>query len=118
MRILVVEDEELMRNNLEEFLSQFFKVKVCDCVTYAICLLDKQDFDVILTDLYLGEINGLELIEVLKQTAEVWQRMPNLKLVLMSGRNVNIKNLPADVFFLAKPFDLNEIKEFIKKEAQ
>ena len=117
MRILLVEDEELIRNSLQEFLNQFFQVEACDCVSKAICLLDKQNFDIIITDLQLGDLTGLDLIEILKKTENIWQRMPNLKFVLMSGSFVKTKHLPADIFFLAKPFKLEEIKAFIEKEA-
>ena len=83
MRILVVEDEIAIRESLTEYLSHFFQVEACESVSEAICLLDKQDFDIILTDLQLGDLSGLELIKTLQETAEIWQRMPNLKIILI-----------------------------------
>src|SRR5213594_4598788 len=79
-KILVVEDDPDIRKILEIFLREKrFHVKVTDGAPAALEMLDQEPIDVILSDVRMPEMSGLELLRHLKE------RDPDIQLVLMSG---------------------------------
>ena len=80
MKILVVDDEKKIANVLAERLGLrgFDATPVYDG-TSALSLLGKDDFDGIILDLRLPDIDG---IEVLRQTKG---KFPNIGIVILSG---------------------------------
>lgn len=79
-RALVVDDTETMRLLLAEALGQegFAVVKACDAVQ-ALCEMRKRRFDVVVTDVYLPSLDGLDLI---RQSQMDW---PEIPVILFSG---------------------------------
>ena len=79
-KILVVEDDPDIRKILEIFLTEKrFHVKVTDGAPAALEMLDQEPIDVILSDVRMPEMSGLELLRHLKE------RDPDIQLVLMSA---------------------------------
>src|SRR5207249_1197548 len=79
-KILVVEDDPDIRKILEIFLTERrFHVKVTDGAPAALEMLDQEPIDVILSDVRMPDMSGLELLRHLKE------RDPDIQLVLMSG---------------------------------
>jgi DNA-binding response OmpR family regulator len=80
MNILVVDDEKKIANALAERLRLrgFEAVPVYDA-TSALSRLQRDDFDGMILDLRLPDIDG---IEVLRQTKKA---LPDLKVVILSG---------------------------------
>ena len=61
--ILVVEDDELARRNLEHILlKEGYGVVTAPNGEKAVTLIEKQDFDLILTDLKMKNVDGLEVL--------------------------------------------------------
>ena len=78
LHILVVDDDETVRLFLEKLL----KRRDDDCTLArsgpeALDILQKQQFDVMITDLYMPEMNGLELI---KQSRSIAPRLVSIVL--------------------------------------
>ena len=79
-RILIVDDEELVRYTMREILEEFGHVVVeaengNECLT-----LQKQSpFDLVITDIIMPEKEGLETITELKR------EFPDLKVIAFSG---------------------------------
>lgn len=79
-RILVVEDEDTLRVNIERFLSrEGHEVVSAATGTDALAMLDEQSFDVVLTDLRLPGADGLAVLER-AQTAH-----PDAVILLMTA---------------------------------
>src|SRR5882672_1604300 len=79
-KILVVEDDPDIRKILEIFLTEKrFQVKVTDGAATALTTLDQEPVDVILSDVRMPGMSGLELLRHLKD------RDPDIQLVLMSA---------------------------------
>src|SRR2546427_3338480 len=79
-KILVVEDDPDIRKLLELFLTEKrFQVKVTDGAQAALETLDQEPVDVILSDVRMPGMSGLDLLRHLKE------RDPDIQLVLMSG---------------------------------
>lgn len=73
MRVLVVDDEPLSRTALKELLSTRQDVEefdVAEDATQALQSLQKQSFDVLLLDIHMPEMSGLQLVERLSNWGE------------------------------------------------
>ncbi len=108
-RILVVDDEEFMRNFVTDFLSEAGHECVeADNGKKALEILenDKTGFDLVITDFTMPEMTGIELIEKLRMN------YPNILVILSSG-NIDValekeyKHLKIDAV-LVKPYDLDD----------
>lgn len=69
LSVLVVEDEEIIRTSLREFLSGETRVEVATagCVSDALALAQQQDFDVAICDVQLPDGDGIALVRRLGQ---------------------------------------------------
>ena len=97
---LVVEDDELQRELLSEFLKdENMEVIECESAEAAELVIARfgAELSLLVTDFQLaGEGTGVDLARFAKE------RFPNLRVIVMSGENS--LRIPADVRFLQKPF--------------
>ena len=116
LRILLVDDESSVLNALK-LLLQAMKFTVSDFARAAdaIELLNQpgSDYDIVLCDLKMPEINGLE---ALKQIKEI---RPEIAFILMSahasGSEIEYARSHGASGFLAKPFSPSQLSGIIEK---
>lgn len=108
-RVLVVEDEELVRSVISEILMEegFAVTEACDA-DEALALLDSpQHFDVLLTDVHMpGRTDGLGV------AAHARAQDPSLPIVVVTGRpetGRTVAGLRPHCAFLLKPYTLSAI---------
>ena len=78
-RILIVDDERSMREFVSILLrKQGYTVELATSGEEAVEALDQQDFDLVLTDLKMPGISGLEVLEHAKR------RDPSTQVILMT----------------------------------
>ncbi|MDW3680745.1 response regulator [Cupriavidus sp. CV2] len=109
MRILLVEDNVMLANALVEALSQAgFAVDCMHDGRAADHLLSTQDYALVILDLGLPKLDGLEVLRRLRQRRNA---MPVLILTAHGSVEDRVKglNLGADDY-LSKPFDLSELE--------
>jgi len=108
-KILVVDDQEEIRDMSKSALQRAgYRVGVSENAREALELLDKEkDYELVLTDLNLPGLNGLELIR------EIKKRHPNCKTLLMTGSF--LVNYMDRKDCLHKPFTFIELVSKIKK---
>lgn len=112
-KILVVEDDSLLRTLLLEVLSlEGHDIQSAESAEDAIKLIEKQKFDVLLTDVNLPGKSGLELLPI------CLQHNPNTYLLVMTGfasidTAVQAMKLGASDF-LCKPIALNDLISVIQ----
>ncbi|QOT74976.1 response regulator [Cupriavidus basilensis] len=109
MRILLVEDNVMLANALAEALSQAgFTVDCMHDGRAADHLLSTQDYALVILDLGLPKLDGLEVLRRLRQRRNA---MPVLILTAHGSVEDRVKglNLGADDY-LSKPFDLSELE--------
>lgn len=104
-RILLVEDEEGVRQALADVLESLgYQVVAVGSAEEAFALPEDSTFDLLLTDLVLPGLSGVELAIGLQS------RWPDLRLLLMSGHTedqvAKYAVFTGRVRFLQKPFDL------------
>jgi CheY-like chemotaxis protein len=108
-RILVVEDNIDSNEMLCELLRTLDHA--ADGVTSAedaLNLLQQRDFDILITDISLPGMSGVELAKKLAR------EKPALKLIFASGYGLGIaKNLEFPVTVLPKPFDFVQLENVL-----
>ncbi|WP_084456236.1 response regulator [Desulfogranum mediterraneum] len=78
--ILVVDDEALIRHSLEQdLIDQGYRVSTAESGEAALELLEGQSFGLIITDLIMDRVSGLELLERVKQ------RDPDQAVFILTG---------------------------------
>lgn len=79
--ILVVDDDRDIGEIIQEYLSENpdYEVAFDDCAQKAIERLKGQAFDLVITDMLMPDMNGIELTEY------IFQNYPNTKVLACSG---------------------------------
>ncbi len=106
--ILIVDDEELIRNLCYEILSQHgYSAIIAENSRSALEILKHQKVDLLLTDIVMPEIDGYELAH------QVQKLYPDTKIHFMSGfdgsKNKALTNEFNNNKLLTKPFTLKEL---------
>lgn len=112
-RMLIVDDENVALTNMSYFFEkQGLSVEVARNGREALNIISEQkSFDIILTDLKMDQMDGLELLDHLKTIA------PGTSVIMITG----YATVPSAVdaihrgatHYLAKPVDLDELKKMV-----
>jgi DNA-binding NtrC family response regulator len=114
MNILVVDDEEGLRMTMAANLElEGFVVTEAENGFQALELAKQQPFDLVLSDMRMPQMDGLELMRQLKNV------QPNTPVVLMTGfeREESIKNALSEGVFtvLTKPCDVTRVVQTLMR---
>ncbi len=115
VKILVVEDDIFMQAILKEYLSKNYDVLICANGLDALSLIQGGDIpDLIITDLNIPVLNGLELIKQLR-AGNVFNTIP---IIVLSGEDssetrINCLDAGADDYMI-KPFNPRELESRLK----
>ena len=113
LSILVVDDDELLLNTLREvLLSGGYKVKTAKDGITALKKLQIGHFDMVLTDLNMPGMSGLELLE--KIYSEKMNVTPILMSSLSSGEIKSHASEKGAYANLDKPFSVNSLLSVIE----
>jgi len=107
-KILIVDDERLIRQSLEKALAgQGYAVFSAENGKTALHLLEEESPDLVLLDLKLPDING---IEVLKRLRELDKNLPVLLITAYGSIDTAIQAIRLGAYdYITKPFDLEAI---------
>lgn len=113
-KILLVEDEDLSRDSLTRLLKMTgFNVRGAASGKAALSFLSHEEFDIIITDLFLPDING---IDILKQVKEL---SPHTEVILITGHasaETAVKAMKEGAFdYITKPLNFDELSILITK---
>ena len=111
---MVVDDELFVRELLLEFLSsEGYEVSLADSGEKAVKLMQSEPADVVLVDLKMPGIDGIETLRQIKKTA------PNTLSIVMTGYptiDSSIEALRCGAYdYVVKPFKLNDLKSSIER---
>ena len=113
-RVLIIDDEPDIREVLKEFCRILgFEAVIADSGEKGLKLFRKDDFNLIISDLKMPDINGFEFVK------KVREKDKNIPIVICSGfiddkNKEEILNCGAD-FYLEKPFKMKELKKIFEK---
>ncbi|TMB21440.1 MAG: sigma-54-dependent Fis family transcriptional regulator [Deltaproteobacteria bacterium] len=107
-RILGVDDDLLMREALRDTLSaEGHEVQAVESAALAMAELEKQEWDIVLADLSLPRVSGLELLDRIKRS---W---PTTEVIVITGQGSIATAVDAikrgAYHYLTKPFTAEEI---------
>jgi ATP-dependent Lon protease len=112
--ILVVDDEEIARTNLEYILrKEGHQVATAANGLEALEKVKAQEFDVVLTDLKMEKMDGIQLLESVKQIA------PHTEIVMVTGYATVSSAVDAlkkgAAHYLSKPIKLDELRATVRE---
>lgn len=113
-KILIVEDEKVTLRNLEYVLKkEGYEVVATTSGTNALKLLQEDNFDLVLTDLKLEKVDGIEILEKCKNVS------PDTEVIIITAYatiSSAIESMKKGAFYyLPKPFKLEEVKKLVKE---
>lgn len=110
--ILIVEDDRIFGQRLgKAFIDRGFDVRVCETIDEAMTIVAKVHLDVVVTDLRLGQLSGLTVVEEVKRIST------DTKTLVLSGYG-NVSSAVTAIKLgatnvLSKPADADEILEVL-----
>ncbi len=111
--ILVVDDEEMTRKNLDHVLTrEGYEVMTAASGSEALNLLKKHSVEVIITDLKMENVDGMGVL------ASAKEKDPSTEVIMISGYATVSTAVEAikkgSYYYLSKPFKLDEIRSTVK----
>ncbi len=108
-RILIVDDETIARENLGYVLrKEGFETVCVDSGMKALQELEKSDFDLVMTDLRMPGMDGMEVVE---QTRE---KYPATEIIVVTGYATVTTAVEAmqkgAFYYLPKPYQIDEVR--------
>jgi two-component system chemotaxis response regulator CheY len=115
--IMIVEDSATTRSMIRAVLEEFDEVETVEAASgfEAIKLLPSQEVDLVVTDINMPDINGLELINFMRKD-ERWVNIPII--IISTERSEEDKRrgvaLGANAY-ITKPFDPDDLQSIVKE---
>jgi two-component system response regulator (stage 0 sporulation protein F) len=116
-KLLIVDDE----SDIREFARNFFKKRQIEIFVasggrQALDIIDKESPDLILLDVRMEEMTGIEVLRELRK------KNPSLKVIMVSGVEeeevINEANSLAVIGYIHKPFILEELEKIVLAQLQ
>lgn len=113
-RILVVDDEEIVRISCERILVPAgFHVDVTPDGRKALQMLDQNKYDLVLTDLKMPHMDGMEVL------AEIKKRLPDARVIIITGYStieIAVKAIKMGAYnYIEKPFNPEVLISAVKE---
>lgn len=110
--ILVVDDERIAARNLEHLLKkEGYDLCTAQSGAAALALLEQRPFDVVLTDLRMEKVDGMQVL------ARCRTLHPDAEVILVTGYATTESAVQAmkdgAFYYIAKPFRLDEVRKVV-----
>ena len=115
--VLLLDDEPIVGKRLKPALSKLdCEVEVFDNPRLALQRLAEKDFDIVVTDIRMDEIDGIQVLE------EISKKSPRTKVIMITGyamMSVAREAMGKGAFdFISKPFSPDELRKVILRAAE
>lgn len=115
--VMIVDDEDIALKALTHILrSEGYDVEAVSTGQKAIKLINLKRFDLILTDLFIDEINGMDILAAAKT------RDPETAVIVLTGHGTidsAIEAIKKDAFhYLQKPIRPEEVRHIVKRAVE
>lgn len=111
--ILIIDDEEQIRSLLIDLLGDIYRCSAAGSAEEALAALSKDTFDLVISDIDMGGMSGLELVPRVHSLA------PDTVVVMISGNHdieFAIKALRVGAFdYISKPIDLRHVEASVER---
>jgi two-component system, NtrC family, response regulator HydG len=117
IRVLVVDDDEPHAQAVAESLERVgYECVVSTSGSDALRLIEEQSFDIVVTDLIMDVVGGLEVLSKAKR------ELPDAEVVILTGHSTVKTAVTAmqsgATTYLTKPLDINELRTVADKVSQ
>jgi len=111
--ILIVDDEPSVRQLLADILSTNFECHVASSAETALEMIDQQTFDLVITDINLGGMTGVELIPRIRELS------PDTVVMMISGSGAIDSAIDAmrmgSFDYIKKPFNIGHVTVAVQR---
>ncbi len=109
-KLLIVDDEKVALKNLEHVMKkEGYEVTATQSGANALAFLESQTFDVVLTDLRMEKVDGMQILKKCRENH------PDTEVVLITGYATLESAVEAmkhgAFYYIAKPFRLDEVRK-------
>ena len=113
-KILIIDDDKSIRDTLNIFLSENgFKIITADSAEQGLDLLDKENPELIICDLKLPKLSG---IDFLKELHEYDAAIPVIIMTAYGDSQTTIKAIQLGAYdYIEKPLDIDRLNVIIKR---
>lgn len=113
-KVLVVDDEEGIRESLQLILGDFFELILTESGAQCLeCLKNAKDVKLVLMDIKLPKVNGLDVLK------EIKEKYPEINVVVITGyKSVETATEAVRLGasgYIVKPFKADEILATVRK---
>jgi DNA-binding NtrC family response regulator len=110
--ILIVEDEDIARRNLEHILrKEGYEVIAANSGSKALDLLRQREFDLVLTDLKMEKVDGMQVL------AKSRELHPYTEVIVITGYatvDSAVESMKEGAYhYIAKPYKIDEIRQIV-----
>ena len=111
-RVLIVDDEKVAVRNLEHVMKkEGYEVVATQSGGNALAHLEAQPFDVVLTDLRMEKVDGMQILRRCRETS------PDTEVIVITGFATLESAVDAmkhgAYYYIAKPFRLDEVRKVV-----
>lgn len=111
--ILIVDDDEQIRKLLTQVLQSDHDCTIAGSAEEALEILDAKGFDLVLSDINLGGMTGLELVP------GILQKHPDIVVIMISGQQTidyAVEAMRVGAFdYITKPLDLRHVAAAVRR---
>lgn len=116
LKVMLLDDEPIVGKRLKPALTKIgCEVEVFEDSREALERIDQTDFDIVITDIRMDEIDGIEILE------HVQQKSPRTRVIMITGyamMSLAKKAMEKGAFdFIAKPFKPDDLRRVVAKAA-
>jgi DNA-binding NtrC family response regulator len=114
VKLLIVDDEQIVCDMAKRcFQREGYEVTTFTDSTKALARVNEQRFDVIITDLKMKEIDGMQLLEAAKR------KWPDTKVIMLTAfatLDTAVESFRKQAFdYLAKPVRIDDLKASVQR---
>ena len=111
--LLIIDDEKNTREGLAQFFSETFDVYTASQPTEAFNLMASEKFDVIITDLRMGQQNGISIID---KALELPYRPKCIMMTAYGSIETAVEAMKHGAYdFISKPIQLDKLESIVKR---
>ncbi|MGB9500464.1 MAG: response regulator [Dissulfuribacterales bacterium] len=117
LEVLLLDDEPIVGRRLKPALDKIgCHVEIFENPIEAVVRIDQKEFDIVVTDIRMEEMNGLQVFEHVKK------KWPRTKVIIITGyakMDLAREAMEKGIFdFIAKPFRPDDLRQIIAGAAQ